>query len=55
MILGRDLQHRWNGDRVSVDDVTEQLGEVLVDQDDVDVVTFDESLEAIFNLAHGSV
>lgn len=55
MVLGRDLEHSRNGSSVRVNDVPDQLGKVLVDQDDVDVVPFDESLEAVLNLADGSV
>lgn len=55
MVLGGDLQHRRNGRGVRVNDVTDQLGQVLVDQDDVDVVALDEPLEAVLQLAHGRV
>lgn len=55
MVLGGDLQHRRNGSGVRVNDVTDQLGQVLVDQDDVDVVALDEPLEAVLQLAHGRV
>lgn len=47
MILGRDLQHSGQGRSVRINDVTDHLGQVLVNQDDVDVVALDETLEAI--------
>lgn len=55
MVLGRDLEHRGKGSGVRVDDVTDQLGQVLVDQDDVNVIPLDEPLEAVLQLAHGRV
>lgn len=55
MVLGGNLQDSWNGSGVRVNDVTDQLSQVLVDQDDVDVITLDESLEAVLQLAHGRV
>lgn len=55
VVLGGDLQHRGNGSGVRVDNVTDQLGQVLVDQDDVDVVALNEPLEAVLQLAHGRV
>lgn len=55
MILRRDLKNRWDWRCVRVDDVTNEFSVVLVDQDDVDVVAFQESLEAIFNFADRSV
>lgn len=55
MILGRDLQHGRRRRRVRVNHVTNHLGVVLVDQDDVDVVALQETLEAVLNLADGGV
>lgn len=55
MILGGDLQNSGNGSGVRVNHVTDQLSQVLVDQDDVDVIPLDEPLEAVLQLAHGRV
>lgn len=38
-----------------IDDMTNQLGQVLIDQNDVDVVSLEEALEAVLDLAHGRV
>lgn len=51
MVFGWDLQHSWDGRCVGIDHVTDELCVVLIDQDDVDVVAFQEALEAIFQLA----
>jgi len=40
---------------VGVNHVTDELGTVLVDQDDVDVVPLEEPLEAVLQLADGRV
>lgn len=55
MILGGNLQHGWRWRSVRIDHVTDHFRVVLVDQDDVDVVTLDEALEAILDLADGGV
>ena len=43
MLLGGDLQHCRDGLHVSVNGVTDHLGNELVDQDDADVVTDKET------------
>lgn len=55
MVLGRDLEHCWDGGSVAVNHMTDQLSYILVDQDNVNVVTLDEPLEAVFDLADGSI
>lgn len=55
MVLRRDLQDGGNWRRVSIDNVSDQLGQVLVDQNDVDVVALDEPLETVLDFTHGRV
>lgn len=55
MVLGWDFQHGWHGLCVAVDHVSDQLGDVLVDEDDVHIVAFDEALEAVFDFADGRI
>lgn len=55
VVLGGNLQHGRGRRSVRIDHVTDHFRVVLVDQDDVDVVTLDEALEAILDLADGSV
>lgn len=55
MVLGGDLQHGRRRRSVRIDHVTDHFRVVLVDQDDVDVVALDETLEAILDLADGGV
>lgn len=55
MVLGRNLQHGRKRRCVRIDNVTNQLGVVLIDENNVDVVAFQEALEAIFNLTDGRV
>lgn len=38
-----------------VNHMSDQLSHILVDQDDVNVVAFDEPLEAVFDLADCSI
>lgn len=55
MILGWDLKYcrHWSG--VTVNHMSDHLGDVLVDQDDVNVITLHKSSEAFLNLAHWCV
>jgi hypothetical protein len=55
MIFRWNLQHGWHWCHMRINHMTNHLGIVLVDQNDVDVVTFDEALEAILDFADGSV
>ena len=55
MILWRNLKDRRNRESVSVDGVPDQLGNVLINEDDVDVVALDELLEAILDVGHGRI
>lgn len=55
MILGRDLEHGWQRWSVRVNHMTNQFGVVLVDQNDVDIVTLQETLETILDFTDGSV
>lgn len=52
MIFGWDLKNGGHRGRVSVDDVSDQLCYVLIDEDDVDVIPLDEPLETFLNLTH---
>lgn len=51
VVFGWDLQNCWNGGGVRVDHVTDELSIVLIDENDVDVVALQETLEAVFQLA----
>lgn len=55
MILRWDLKNSWERSSVRIDDVTDELGNVLIDKDDVDIVAFQEALEAIFDFANWRV
>ena len=55
VILRRDLENGGHGCRVTVDRVSDQLGHVLVDEDDVDIVATDEALQRVFDVGDGRV
>lgn len=50
MVLGRNLQHGRQRRGVRIDHVTNQLGVVLINQNDVDVIALQETLEAVLDL-----
>ena len=51
--LAGNLQHGGNGRRVGVNLRADQLGDVLLDEDDVDVAALEEGLEGAFDLLGG--
>lgn len=51
MIFGWNLQYGRQRRSVRIDHVTNQLGVVLIDENDVDVIALQETLKAILNLA----
>ena len=55
VILWRDLENSWDWGSMRVDDVTNKFSVVLVDQNDIDVIALQESLEAIFKFADWSI
>lgn len=55
MVLGWNLQDSRNWSGVRVDDVTDELSQVLVDQNDVNVITLHETFEAIFDLTDSGI
>jgi hypothetical protein len=40
---------------MSVNDVTDQLSAVLIDENNVNVIALDESFEAVFNLTYSCI
>lgn len=50
MVLGGYLEHSRDRRVVPINHMSDQLSNVLIDQDDVNVITLDETLEAIFDL-----
>ena len=55
VILWRDLEHSWDWGSVRIDNVTNKFSVVLVDQNDIDVIAFQETLEAILKFADWSI
>lgn len=51
VVFGWDLQNGWDRGGVRVNHVTDELSIVLIDENDVDVVALQETLEAVFQLA----
>jgi len=50
MLLGWDFQDGWDCGIVVLEDVSDVIGDVLVDEDDADIITRTERLEGIFDL-----
>lgn len=55
VLLGGDLQHGRQRARVRLDDVPDQLGDALVDQDDADVLPAQEAPEGLLDLGHAGL
>ncbi|CAH0703065.1 unnamed protein product [Spodoptera exigua] len=55
MVLRWDLKYCWHWSRVTVNHMSDHLSDVLVDQDDVNVITLYKPSEAFFNFAHWGV
>lgn len=50
MIFGGDFQYSRNGSIIVLQDMSDVVGDVLVDEDDTDIVSRGQSLEGLLNL-----
>lgn len=55
MILGWNFQHSRNRSCVRINYMPNQLCVVLIDQDNVDIIPFQETFETILDFTHGSI
>lgn len=55
MIFRWNFQDCGNGTVVAVYDMPDNFGNILIDQNDVNIVSLEEALEAFFNFTDGSI
>uniref|UniRef100_A0A146LLF3 Uncharacterized protein n=1 Tax=Lygus hesperus TaxID=30085 RepID=A0A146LLF3_LYGHE len=55
MVFGRDFQNSRDGARVGINAVPDQLSNILVNENDVNVISFDEPFEGVLDFSNTRV